>query len=132
EVLAVVAKKRPALMKKSRYEDIRSAIAGDIVGLDAHAAHGIALPIDGRPAPNPARLQFALAQIAIVKVGHFIVADEDVRLAIVVEIEDDDAQSFPHGLQAGLDADVGEGAVAVIAKEHAGRSLKFSWTARVP
>src|SRR5438552_13131715 len=108
EVFAVVAKERPALVKKGGDEDIRSAIAGDIVGLDSHAAHGVALPVDGRPAPNPARLQLTVAQIAILKIGHFIVADKDVRLAVAVAIEHDHAEGFAYGLQPGRDAPDGE------------------------
>ena len=73
-------------MKKSGDEDIRPAVAGDIVGFDPHAAHRVALPVDGRSAPDPARFQFAVAQIAVMKIGHFVIADEYVRLAVAVEI----------------------------------------------
>src|SRR5438132_1366916 len=72
-------------------------------------------------------------------IGKLVVADEDVHLAVVVEIEHQDAQSFtvrlqPHGLAlviqaAGL-ADIAERAVALILEQDTLVAMKFLGPAR--
>src|SRR5439155_26798400 len=45
KVTAVIAIDGPALVEKGADEKIRPAVAREVIGLDSHAAHGVALPV---------------------------------------------------------------------------------------
>src|SRR5262249_32995509 len=112
-------------------EDLRQAVAGDVVGLHAHAAHRLALPGRGGAAEHAAGLELEATQVAVVVIWHLVVADEDVDLAVAVEVEEQDAESLVLGFEAGLLADVGESAVAVVAEQHARVAAELARSARV-
>src|SRR5205807_9221780 len=116
-----VAKQRGALVEKGGDKDIGPAAATEVAGLDAHAAHGVAAPLGGGAGEETRRLKFATAEVVIVVIRHFVIADKDVLLAVLIKIDNDNSQSFAVYFQpAGFAlvrharlADIGEGAVAV-------------------
>src|SRR5439155_676956 len=131
QVVAVVAKERRPFMIIGGDEDVRAAAVRDAVRLDAHAAHGFALVVGGGARKHAAGLELAVTQVAVMEVGNFVVADEDVLLAVAVEVENHHAEGLAVRLDARLLADVGEGAIAVVAEEHARVAAEFLRAARV-
>src|SRR5207302_11372945 len=127
-VTAVIAIDGPALVKKGADEKSRSAVPREVIGLDSHAAHGVALPVRAGAAHDTARLQLPVTQVSVLEVGHLVVADEDVRSAVAIEIENDNAQTLAFRLDTRGLAHVRESAVAVIPQEHAARAMEFPWS----
>src|SRR5205807_2305662 len=105
---------------------IRTAAARDIVCFDAHAAHRLSLPIHRRSAHDAARLEFAASEVAIVEIRHLVVADKNIRLAVPIEVQNDDPESLTLRFDAGGPRDIGEGTVAVVAVESALAAVEFT------
>jgi hypothetical protein len=71
------------------------------------------------PAANAASVNFFPLLVVIQEIRRGVVGHEDVRPAVVVVVTDHDAEPVAAPVEhAGLAADVGEGAVAVVAVEH--------------
>src|SRR5262249_1025113 len=116
-------------MKECGYKQVGTSVARHIVCFHSHAAHGLALPVDGRAAVDATGSQLAVSQVAVLKVRHLVIADAAVGFAVAIEVEDDNPQALTFRLQAGRLADVGESAVAVVAEENARAPREFTGSA---
>src|SRR5262249_13141441 len=103
----------------------------------AFAARARAVVIARRPA-----LQADLAEanasiradVLVKEIVHGVIGDIDVRLAVAVQIDGHDSKSLTAIValaQARILADVGEGAVAVIAKDQVPQAAKPFWRSKI-
>src|SRR5207244_12053743 len=112
-------------VKKRHNEDVRPALTGEVVGFHSHAPHRVAPVVRGRPAQHAAGLKSPIAQIPVVIVWDLVVSDEDIRLAVIVEVDNDHAKCLAIGFNPRPAAHVRKGAVAVIAKKYAAAAGKL-------
>src|SRR5258708_4514099 len=103
------------------YDDAGFAGVVEIGAIDAHAGAGFAFIAEGEAHFDGDILEFAVAEIAIKLVGLGVVGDEEIRPAVLIEIEHGDAEGFGAGVEdAAGGGDVFEGAVTAIVEEPAG------------
>ena len=106
--------------------DDQAGIAGAIVvgGVDAHSGAGDAVFAVGDACRHAFFRERAVAVVDVELVGLCVVADDDVGPAVLIRVEDGDAQAFGGGVeQAGFLRGVFEGAVAAIVPEADGSAL---------
>ena len=117
QALAVVVKEDVIVVGESGDEDVHPAIAVVVAHGHTHAGHFLAVAGIRDTRRNTRFRESSVAPIAIKVVGIRVVADEEIRPAIVIEV-------FPNRLEAKVElavghpcgySDIGEGAVAVIA-----------------
>ena len=118
QAAAEVAEEGARLVDEVREEQVDAAVAVEVVGHDAHARRGPARAVGGDPRRDADLLEPQSAQVAEQEVGRGVVGDEDVELAVVVEVGDGQAQAAAaRAREPGRPADLGERAVAVVAEE---------------
>ena len=104
--------------------EIEQAVVVVIAAFHAHGALGVAAEIVGQAGEEADFFEFSRAVVLEDEVAGDVVADDDVRIAVVVEVGAD----HPHpgslmGGHAGGHADVGKRAVAVVAVERIRRGV---------
>ena len=100
--------------------DEQAGVAGAVVvgGVDAHAGARHAVFAVGDAGGDALLSECAVAVVDVELVGLGVVADGDVGPAVLVGVEDGDAEALGGGIvEAGLFRHVGEGAVAVVVPE---------------
>src|SRR5437870_4327454 len=113
------------LLRKVGDKNILVPIAIEILGIDSHASSNGTIWIQRTVCFQGNFLKSSVTVIAKEKVWDAIVGLKDVHLSIVVVIEGNHAQTFADMFSDSCFlADVGEGAVAVVVKEHARRAFK--------
>ena len=77
--------------------DVLQSVAVDVGRVDAHAGLGDALAVQPRAAPGADLGELALAVVAVEEVGVRVVGDEDIDIAIVVQVRGEHAQTVRFG-----------------------------------
>ena len=124
--VAFVAIERLVIVGEGGVEDVELAVVLVVADGDAHGG-GLAAGLIERIARGVAHIfKGAVAFVEIKIIGRGVVADEQIGLAVVVDVDEDRAQAVVAGLvgHAGLLADVGKSAVAVVVEEMIGLALQ--------
>ena len=102
-------------------EEIVVAVAVEVAGVDAHAASACAVGVDRAAREQRFVGEGAVAAVEPEEVGLHVVGDEEVGVAVAVEVAGDDAQRRPAAVgEPAARRDVLEGAVAAVAVEAIG------------
>ena len=103
-------------------EDVRAGVPVDVADSDPHGGLVAAVEVGREAAVEADVLERQPATVAKEPVGHRVIAHEDLRFAVAVQVQDGDPQA-----EAGLDCeaprsfgDVAEGAIAEVLVEHVG------------
>src|SRR6185369_1685376 len=111
--------KRVVFVGEVSDEDVKLAVVIIIAGGHAHAALLAAVLVDGGAGAEANLFERAVSFVSVVEIRRRVVGDKDVDQTIVIEIAREDAETvITVGVRnARLFRDVGESAVAVVAKE---------------
>ena len=121
----VVHVERVQLLGEVRDEEIREAVAVDVGAIDAHARLRLAVLIESDARRRTRRRRTAVAVVAIQEIPHRVVRDVDVHVAVAIEVAERDAEPLAGRIRdAGRSRDIGERAVAVVAKEAVGLAVE--------
>ncbi len=125
EAFAFVVIERNHLIGKIGDEDAGGAGMIVIGGVNAHAGAGYAVFAEGDSGDDGFFGEGAVAVVAIELVGLGVVGEEEIGPAVVVVINDGDAESFGGGIgEAGFFGGVFESAVAAIVPEADGGAFE--------
>ena len=105
-------------------EDVRPAVVVDVARVGAHPGQRLARLGVGDPGHEADLLERAVLQVVEQEVGLRVVGDEQVHVAVAVEVGEADAHALADQLaDPALDRDVRERAVAVVVVERVRQAL---------
>src|SRR5579863_3768415 len=118
--LSGVAKQREGLVSQCYDGDIRPAIVIVIAKVRAHAGDRLAIAAQRNSGKKCGLFKSAIAPVVEQEIGHVVVGDENIGVAIMVVIRESNAHTAPRKCRdAGLFGHVLESAIAAIAIESA-------------
>ena len=117
--IAVVAVEDLVVVGESGVEDVELPVVAVVSDGDSHGGGLATIFVEGVAGGVALILKGAVAFVDVEVVWGRVVADEEVGLAVVVDVDEDGGEAVVAGLVAdtGLVADVGEGAIAVVVEE---------------
>ena len=122
EAVAEVVEEGVGLVEEVGDEEVGRPVAVEVVGDDPHAGGRPPRAVQGDAGGHARLLEPEAAAVEEEEVGREVVGDEEVEPAVAVEVGDRQAEAAAvgGGVDPGLAADVGEGAVPVVAEEQVG------------
>ena len=129
EPIALSEEERVGLLGKIGQEVVLQAIAIDVSAVDPHAGLGAAGGVEGDAGFESRVFEFAAAQVAPEEVRHRVVGDEEVDVAVGIEVGGQDAEALgedpaTHG-DPGRAGDVLESPSAAVEVERVGSPIVF-------
>ena len=117
--VAVVAVERLVVVGEGGVEEVDEAVVGEVPFGDAHAGGLAAAFVEGVAGGKGDVFEGAIALVEIEVVRRGVVGDEQVGFAIAVDVDEERGEAIVGVLigDAGVLADISEGAVAVVVEE---------------
>src|SRR5229473_300021 len=130
---ALISKEGVCFASKGGGEQIRQAVAVEIVGVHAHIGLRIAGQIDQAATARADGFETSIPEIAEKEIRDRIVGHKDIHQTVAVEVERDHSQGFGiRHINPGLMADIREGKIAVVPVKDAASPLESGRRTGIP